>query len=55
MAIWGEHPRDVFGAWHAWKAARADWATTQGLDLSQDYRHLPPELRDRAPYSHHEG
>jgi hypothetical protein len=42
-----------FPQWSArinWRAARNKWARTQGLHMPGDYRHLPKELRDRAPY-----
>jgi len=51
IAVWGTHSDDLFGAWHAWKAARDEWARSQGLDPMADYRHLPPELFDRAPFN----
>jgi hypothetical protein len=38
-------------ALHNWQDARDAWATSHGLDPASDYRHLPPELYDRAPYS----
>lgn len=37
-------------ALHNWQDARDAWASTQGLTMPDDYRHLPDELRDRAPF-----
>lgn len=51
IEIWardGEMP--TWSARRHWSEARERWAARQGLELPGDYRHLPRELRDRAPY-----
>lgn len=39
-----------FSARTNWRDARNEWAADNGLTLPEDYRHLPRELCDRAPY-----
>lgn len=39
-----------FSARTNWRDARNEWAADNGLTLPADYRHLPRELCDRAPY-----
>lgn len=36
----------LWSAWRNWQDARNAWAEARGLD----YRQLPEELRDRAPF-----
>jgi hypothetical protein len=50
-AVWGG---GLFGARRAWKDARNSWMAARGMDPREDYRLLPPELRDRGPFDSRE-
>lgn len=56
VEVWADpaSPCPTFSARTNWKNARNEWAAGNGLDLPADYRHLPRELRDRAPFSRSE-
>lgn len=52
VETWGNG--DLLVARSRWRQARRTWAQGHGLADSFgriDYRHLPRELRDRAPFS----
>jgi hypothetical protein len=53
VEVWADPGSNApqFSALRNWQAARDEWMTARGLDPDPDYRHLPPGLYDRAPYS----
>lgn len=56
IEVWADPdaPCPSFSARRNWQDARNEWAAANGLSLPADYRHLPRELCDRAPFSHTE-
>lgn len=56
MEVWGDGGNplalcEIHVTLRRWHEARDEWMHANGLNPQTDYRHLPPELRDRAPYS----